>query len=164
MYLASLVSIDSSAGEGKRAQSMQQLAWFPPGRAQPGWTPARETRQSHMRDLAALDLKQASQFAAFQAFSTSLIWRGIVLVLVYTCLHGTSSPSSHLHPYAGRRLSTAGCWNSTCLLASNVVKSCWLVTCTLECFAPAVLKGAQHALVKGKSLLDVLCRVHDTPS
>ncbi|KAL3133978.1 hypothetical protein ABBQ32_008419 [Trebouxia sp. C0010 RCD-2024] len=88
LYLVSLFSIDSSAGEDNRAQSMQQLTWFPPGRAQPGWTPARDTQQTYMRELAALDLKQASQFAAFQAFSTSLIWRGIVLVLVYTALHG----------------------------------------------------------------------------
>ncbi|KAL3143529.1 hypothetical protein ABBQ38_002328 [Trebouxia sp. C0009 RCD-2024] len=88
VYLVSLFSIESSAGEGKRAQSMQQLTWFPLGRAQPGWTPAAESQQTYMRELAALDLKQASQFAAFQAFSTSLIWRGIVLVLVYTALHG----------------------------------------------------------------------------
>lgn len=93
MYLVSLVSIESSAGEGRRGQNMQQLTWFPQGRAQPDFTPPEETRQTYMRELAALDLKQASQFAAMQAIGTSLVWRGIVLVLVHTILQGMRSPA-----------------------------------------------------------------------
>lgn len=71
---------------------MQQLTWFPRGHAQPGLAPAEETRQTYRRELAALDLKQASQFAAMQAIGTSLVWRGIFLVLLHTMLQGMRSP------------------------------------------------------------------------
>lgn len=36
---------------------------------------------------AALNVRQASQFAAAQAFGTSLVWRGSVLMLVKSAFH-----------------------------------------------------------------------------
>ena len=71
---------------------MQQLTWFPPGRAQPGWTPPRNLQQTYLQDFAALDLSQASQFAAAQALGSSVVWRGSVLLLVSSALHGMSLP------------------------------------------------------------------------
>ncbi|KAL3143525.1 hypothetical protein ABBQ38_002326 [Trebouxia sp. C0009 RCD-2024] len=108
VYLVSLVGIESSAGEGRRGPNMQQLSWFPPARAQPGFTPPTETRQSYMRELAGLDLKQASQFAAVQAFITSLVWRGILLVLVHTVLHGSATGAEGMYGDGIRSLSRAG--------------------------------------------------------
>lgn len=56
-----------------------------------GWKSPTELQQTYMQDLAALDWRQASQFAAAQAIGTSLFWRGGVLVLVSSMLHGMSS-------------------------------------------------------------------------
>ena len=59
--------------------------------AQPGWTPLSQIRQAYADDLATLDLRQAGQFAAAQAFKASIFWRGIILVLVHSLLRGTGS-------------------------------------------------------------------------
>lgn len=98
VYLLSLVSITSLHDEGSRGRNMQQLAWFPRMPAQPGWTPLTQIRQAYADDLAALDLRQAAQFAAAQAFKSSIFWRGVVLVLVHSVLHGMASPSAPPKP------------------------------------------------------------------
>lgn len=100
---------------------MQQLTWFPRGRAQPGWTPPTEMQQANLKAFAAMDLRQASQFAAAQALGTSIVWRGGVLVLVSSALHGTSLP------YAAYRALLVACEQCKFILfvLRTVYANCW---------------------------------------
>ena len=90
IYLVSLLSLGSLSDN--QNSNMQQLTWFPRGRAEPGWTPPTELQQTNLKAFAAMDLGQASQFAAAQALGTSTVWRGGVLLLVSSALHGVSFP------------------------------------------------------------------------
>lgn len=87
IYLLSLLGIGSLSNDNQNS-NMQQLTWFPRGRAEPGWTPPTELQQINLKAFAAMDLGQASQFAAAQALGTSTVWRGGVLLLVSSALHG----------------------------------------------------------------------------
>ena len=44
-------------------------------------------QQTKNHEHAALNVRQASHFAAAQAFGTSLVWRGSVLMLVKSAFH-----------------------------------------------------------------------------
>ena len=105
---------------------MLQLTWFPPERSQPGWTPPMEMQQAYLKAFAALDLRQASQFAAAQALGTSLVWRGGVLVLVSSLLRGMSLP------YAGKARLAAG---QSCRLIMLVLNGWLFILVTADCAA-----------------------------